>query len=191
MIIKNNPFTFDRQAMAALRLTFPDAKVIDQGFNSEFVVEFDNGKYGYCGVADGPLECNMFWSQLHMAETGQPYESITVASVYEQKITGYEGKWIKNEEGQLDLDCGAMYIDKNKLYVGIDRGEYLVGTGEEDHLKYMANKYMLMLDAVTSTGMLDGPDVLLLPETMKIKLTTGEEDRWGEERCFFKTMRDL
>ncbi len=191
MVIRNNSYTFNRQAMAALRLTFPDAKVIDQDFNCEFVVEFNDGKYGYCGTTNGPLECDMYWSQEHMEKTGQPYDTLHVASVCEDKMVGYGGEWTKAENGDLDLDCGGMYIRDNELYVGIDRGDYLVGSGYEIHLKEMAKRYMEMLSAVTSTGMLDGPDVLLLPETMEIKLATGEDDRWSEQRCFFQTMRDL
>ena len=191
MVIINNPYTFVKQAMSVLRLTFPDAVIIDQGFNHEFAIKFDNGKYGYCGVANGPLECNMFWSQDHMAETGQPYESIVVASVYEYKIPGYRGEWTSQDDGTRTLDDESMFITRDELFVWIDRGEYLVAKGSVEHLEAMAKKYMEMLHAITSTDLLDGPDVILYPETMEFKLSDNDTAMWGKKRCFLKAMSVL
>ena len=191
MVIINNEYTFVKQAMSALRLTFQDATVRDMGFNHEFEVEFDNGKFGYCGVANGPLECNMYWSKDHMVETGQPYTSIEIASVSEYKIPQYQGVWVSEENGTQTLDDGGMFITRDELFVWIDRGEWLVGKGSNEHLKAMAKVYMEMLYAITSTELIDGPDVILFPETMKLKLFDNDKGKWGEDRCFFKAMSVL
>lgn len=71
---------FDEVALKAIQKKFPGAEVICQHFNNEFLIEFKDGKRGYCGTVNGDLGCNLFASQEDM-KNDVHLDDVTIAFV--------------------------------------------------------------------------------------------------------------
>jgi len=52
--------TFPEVAMKLLKDRFPSAKIVDENFNHNFSIYFEDGKFGCCGLANGDFECDVY-----------------------------------------------------------------------------------------------------------------------------------
>ena len=199
-MITKNPYIFERMAMKALRLKWPDAKITDENFNHNFSIEFPNGEYGTVGTANGDLGCDMYESQEDMNETGQPYDSISVCSIWDRGPWHYDPNNWKREEEDPDVlynESVSMFIvdsvfkDKYELTVTVGRSEYHVAIADNiEELKEAATNYIWMLEAATDVNnLIDAPDILLFPQTNEYQLPN-PDGGWNEKRPF-KELLDI
>lgn len=97
--------------------------------------------------------------------------------------------WEK-EGNDIVSDDGSFSIIDNKLFVAIERGDFLIGNGELELLKKLATKYMIMLNKATSMkingGFLDTVDIVLLPQEDAYRLRDYEKSEWGDKLPFDK-----
>ena len=49
-----------KETVRVLQKYYPGANVVDEEFNHTYSVYFKDGKYGYCGYANGYLECELY-----------------------------------------------------------------------------------------------------------------------------------
>ncbi len=81
-IILYNRDTFDIEAMKALKEKYPKDVVIDEHFNHSYQINFADGRFGFAGIANGPLEVDIYTKGFEqMQKTGQPDDWDTVAEV--------------------------------------------------------------------------------------------------------------
>ena len=92
MIVMSN--TFDEQAVAALEKRFPTSKVIDEQFNHFYTVEISGrdeeltgATYGYAGIVNGDLECDLYYSDVQAIRGDQPFNSIKIEEVIYDTVT--------------------------------------------------------------------------------------------------------
>ena len=175
----------------ALRLQFPKAIIEDEGFNLFFRLYFPNGKFGYAGTVNGPLECDMYNSELEWMEGTQPYDSIRVQPIWDRVPDYYEPDgWEEEADGITWYnESVGMWISEALdggyyLSVMVDRSDYEVAKAKTQlELLEAATNYIWMLEAATGIGnLIDGPDIILYPIEHKYQLANGCE--WTEKRDF-------
>ena len=88
--------------------------------------------------------------------------------------------WTKMNDGSYIDNTGGFYIVDQNLYVIVENNDFIVASGELDHLKAMARDYMMYLDAVYEDQGIDGPDIIIYPETKEYALP--KDNSWGNRR---------